>query len=93
MTTVAESAAKTASEYTEPIRAAVHDGLRDVRRAVAAGRHAVEDCADETAIQVRRHPFASLGMAAAVGLLAGGVIGFLLGRPGCERAAQSGTQP
>ncbi len=81
MTTVAESVAKAASEYTEPIRAAVHENVRDVRRAVAAGRHAVEDCTDATVFQVRRHPFASLAIAAGVGALAGCVIGFTLRRP------------
>jgi ElaB/YqjD/DUF883 family membrane-anchored ribosome-binding protein len=81
MTTVAESVAKAASEYTEPFRTAVHDNVRDVRRAVAAGRHAVEDYTDATVVQVRRHPFASLAIAAGVGALVGCVIGFTLRRP------------
>ena len=59
MTTVADSLVKAASEYTDPIRAAVNENVREVRRAVAAGRHAVEDCADATTLQVRRHPFGS----------------------------------
>jgi ElaB/YqjD/DUF883 family membrane-anchored ribosome-binding protein len=80
MTTVAESVAKAASDYTEPLQAAVRENLRDVRRAVAAGRHAVEDCTDATVVQVRRHPFASLGIAAGIGALVGCGIGFTLGR-------------
>jgi ElaB/YqjD/DUF883 family membrane-anchored ribosome-binding protein len=80
MTTVAESVAKAASDYTEPLQAAVRENLRDVRRAVAAGRHAVEDCTDATALQVRRHPFASIGIAAGIGALVGCVIGLTLGR-------------
>jgi ElaB/YqjD/DUF883 family membrane-anchored ribosome-binding protein len=83
--------AKAASEYTEPIRAAVTENVRDVRRAVVAGRHAVEDCADATVGQVRRHPFASLGIATGVGMLAGCVIGFTLGRLGRDRSANSGS--
>jgi hypothetical protein len=50
--------------------------MRDVRRAVVAGRQAVEDCAAEATIQVRRHPFVSLGIAASVGTLFGCLIGF-----------------
>jgi ElaB/YqjD/DUF883 family membrane-anchored ribosome-binding protein len=80
MTTVTESAAQTVRDYAEPVRAAVGEGLRDARRAVVAGRHAVEDCAAEATIQVRRHPFASLGIAAGVGTLFGCMIGFTVGR-------------
>jgi ElaB/YqjD/DUF883 family membrane-anchored ribosome-binding protein len=90
MACVAESVSKAASEFTEPIRAAVNENIRDVKRAVVAGRHAVEDCADATVGQVRRHPFASLAIAAGVGMLAGCVIGFTLRRPG-GRSAKSGS--
>jgi ElaB/YqjD/DUF883 family membrane-anchored ribosome-binding protein len=55
------------------------------RGAVVAGRHAVEDCAAEATIQVRRHPVVSLGIAAGVGALAGCVIGFAIGRLGGRR--------
>lgn len=91
MTTVTESVAEAASEYTEPIVAAIHENLRDVRRTIAAGRHAVEDYADATAIQLRRHPFVSLGIAAGVGMLVGCVIGFSVGRPGTRRSVASGS--
>ena len=87
MKTVTESVAEAASEYTEPILAAIHENLREVRRTVAAGRHAVEDCADATAIQLRRHPFVSLGIAAGFGVLVGCVIGFTVGRPDSRRSA------
>lgn len=80
MTTVADRVTKAASEYAEPIRAAVHDNLRDARRAVAAGRHALEDCTDATALNVRRHPFVSIGLAAGIGALAGCVMGFTYAR-------------
>ena len=85
MATVTESAAKAVRQYTEPVRAAVDENMRDVRRAVVAGRHAVEDCAAETTVRVRRHPFASLGIAAGVGALFGCVIGFAVGRTGDRR--------
>ena len=85
MTTVTESAAQTVRDYAEPVRAAVEENLRDVRRAVVAGRHAVEDCAAEATVQVRRHPFVSLAIAAGVGLLVGGAIGFAAHRVGSRR--------
>jgi ElaB/YqjD/DUF883 family membrane-anchored ribosome-binding protein len=80
MATVTESAANAVREFAEPIRAAVDENIRDVRRAVVAGRHAVEDCTAETVIQVRRHPFVSLGVALGAGILAGCLIGFTVGR-------------
>jgi ElaB/YqjD/DUF883 family membrane-anchored ribosome-binding protein len=80
MATVIESAADAVREYTEPVRAAVEENLRDVRRAVVAGRHAVEDCTAEATVQVRRHPFVSLGIAVGVGTLFGCMIGFTAGR-------------
>jgi len=85
MATVTESAAKAVRDYTEPVRAAVDENMRDVRRAVVAGRHAVEDCAAEATVQVRRHPFMSLGTAVGVGTLFGCLIGFTVGRFGGRR--------
>lgn len=85
MATVTESAAKAVRDYAEPVRAAVEENLRDVRRAVVAGRYAVEDCAAETALQIRRHPFVALGVVAGIGTLVGGLIGFTIGRLGVRR--------
>jgi ElaB/YqjD/DUF883 family membrane-anchored ribosome-binding protein len=85
MATVTESAAGAIREYGEPVRAAVEENLRDVRRAVVAGRHAAEDCAAETTRRVRRHPFAALSLAAGLGGLLGGLIGFAIGRVGGGR--------
>jgi ElaB/YqjD/DUF883 family membrane-anchored ribosome-binding protein len=87
MATVTESAAKAVRQYTEPVLAAVEENMRDVRRAVVAGRHAVEDRAAEATAQVRRHPFVSLGIAAGVGTLFGGLIGFTIGRFGGRRTS------
>jgi ElaB/YqjD/DUF883 family membrane-anchored ribosome-binding protein len=86
MATVTESAAKAVRDYTEPVRAAVDENMRDVRRAVVAGRHAVEDCAAEATVQVRRHPFMSLAIAVGAGTLFGCLIGFTAGRFGARRS-------
>lgn len=80
MTTESQCVSKAAIDYVEPIRAAVHAKARDVRRAATAGYQAVEDCADASALQVRRHPLAAVGIAAGVGLLVGCVIGFVVDR-------------
>ena len=85
MTTVTESAAQAVRDYAKPVRAAVEENIRDVRRAVVAGRHAAEDCAAEATVQVRRHPFMSLGVAVGVGTFFGCVIGFTVGRFGGRR--------
>ena len=88
MATVIESAANVAREYAEPVRAAVEENIRDIRRAVVAGRHAVEDCADEAVIQVRRHPIGSLGLAVAIGTLFGCLIGYAAARAAGARRSR-----
>ena len=88
MTSVIEPAVNAAREYAEPVRAAVEENIRDIRRAVVAARRAVEDCADETAIQVRRHPIGSLGLAVAIGTLFGCLIGYTAGRLGGGRLSR-----
>jgi ElaB/YqjD/DUF883 family membrane-anchored ribosome-binding protein len=85
MTTATEAAAQAVREYAAPIRAAVEENLREVQRAVVGARQAVEDGAADATVQVRRHPFVSLGVAAAVGLLVGGLIGLTAGRFGERR--------
>jgi ElaB/YqjD/DUF883 family membrane-anchored ribosome-binding protein len=87
MATMTESAAKVVRNYAEPAMAAVEENVRDLRRAVAAGRHAAEDYAAETTKQVRRHPFAALGVAVGFGAVFGCLIGFGAGWFGGRRAA------
>jgi ElaB/YqjD/DUF883 family membrane-anchored ribosome-binding protein len=86
MATVTESAAKAVKECAEPLRAAVDETMRDVRRTIAAGRRAVEDRADEAVIQVRRHPFMSMGVAVGAGMVLGCLCGFTIGRFSRPRA-------
>lgn len=56
MATMMESTTKTIKEHAGPALEVLEENVRDVRRAVVAGRHTVEDCAAETTLQVRRHP-------------------------------------
>jgi ElaB/YqjD/DUF883 family membrane-anchored ribosome-binding protein len=87
MATMTESATKAIKEHAGPTLEALEEDVRDVRRAVVAGRHAVEDCAAETTLQVRRHPFMAVGLAVGIGSLVGCVVGFTLGRRGRARAS------
>jgi len=82
MTTIAESVAKAAGDYAEPVCDTVRENVRNVRRTIAYGRRAVEDGTDATALRVRRHPFASIGIAAGIGLLVGCVVGWAIERRG-----------
>jgi ElaB/YqjD/DUF883 family membrane-anchored ribosome-binding protein len=88
MATIMESAAKGVRAHAEPIREAVEENFRDIRRAVVTGRHALEDAGDQATIQVRRHPFLSLGVAVGIGTLFGCLIGFAAGRYGGGRTSR-----
>ena len=87
MATVMESTTKTIRGHAGPALEALEENVRDVRRAVVAGRHAVEDCAAETTLQVRRHPFMTVGLAVGIGSLVGCLVGFALGRHGHSRTS------
>jgi ElaB/YqjD/DUF883 family membrane-anchored ribosome-binding protein len=50
--------------------------MRAARRAATHARHAAEDFGAEAALEVRRHPLAAVGTAAAAGVFAGLLIGF-----------------
>jgi ElaB/YqjD/DUF883 family membrane-anchored ribosome-binding protein len=88
MATMMESTTKTIREHAGPAVEALEENVRVVRRAVVAGRHAVEDCAAETTLQVRRHPFMVVGLAVGIGSLFGCLVGFALGRRGRSRASE-----
>jgi ElaB/YqjD/DUF883 family membrane-anchored ribosome-binding protein len=87
MATMIESTTKTIREHAEPALEALEENVREVRRAVVAGRQAIEDCTDEATLQVRRHPFMALGLAVGVGTLFGGLVGFTFGRRGRNRTS------
>ena len=80
MATTTESATKVLREHGEPALQALEENVREVRRAAAAGRRAVEDCTAEATLQVRRHPFLAVALAAGAGTLVGCLAGFTIGR-------------
>ena len=82
MATMTESATKAIREHTGPALEALEENVRNARRAVVAGRQAVEDCAAETTREVQRHPFMTVGLAVGIGGLVGCLVGFTLGRRG-----------
>ena len=86
MTTI-ESAREYVAERVNPAVESVKGNVRDARRAMTHGQHAVEDFAASTALQVRRRPLAAVALAALSGVLTGCMFGFVLGyrlrpRPG-----------
>lgn len=66
-------------ERLAPARDAVDERVRQGRRAFVRGQHAAEDAASAATVIVRRRPLRAVMVAAAVGALAGGVIGLGFG--------------
>ena len=88
MATMTESATKAIREHAGPALEAIEENVRDVRRAVVAGRQTVEDYTAEATLQVRRHPFMAVGLAVGVGTLFGCLVGFTIGRCGWNRTSE-----
>jgi ElaB/YqjD/DUF883 family membrane-anchored ribosome-binding protein len=88
MATVTESAKEVIREYAEPALEAIEANVRDAKRAVVAGRQAVEDCTAEATLQVRRHPFMAVGLAVGGGALFGCLVGFAFGRRRWNRPSE-----
>jgi hypothetical protein len=71
-----ETVRETVAERLSP---AFEESVRDARRAITQGQYAVEDFAAGTALQVRRHPLASVLLAGVAGGLSGWMCGFVFG--------------
>jgi ElaB/YqjD/DUF883 family membrane-anchored ribosome-binding protein len=80
-----ETAKEAVSERLNPALESLEQKLHDARRAMAHGRRAAEDVLDGATLQIRRHPLSSTALAATVGILAGCVMGFALGRQAGHR--------
>ena len=72
------SATKATRKQARRAPDAPEENVRNLRRAVVAGRNAAEDWAAETTLQIWRRPFTAVGLAVGVGCL----LGFTLGRYG-----------
>ena len=79
MATVRATMAEDVRERFIPAIDAVENTMREGRRAFARGQRAVEDAADVAALRIRQHPFATVVGAAAIGAVAGALIGLLGG--------------
>ena len=76
----AAQAARTAEPCRWPTIESVEENLRQARHAVNTARHATEDAMGEAAQNIRRHPLRAVGVAAVVGVVAGALAGFGVGR-------------
>jgi ElaB/YqjD/DUF883 family membrane-anchored ribosome-binding protein len=62
-----------------PALESLDENVREARRALTHGRHAAEDLAAATVLQVRRHPLTAIALAGTVGAMAGCLMGFVFG--------------
>lgn len=65
------------SKIRSIVTGAVEDGVRSANQAIRHGRYAAEDALDEAKHTVKQRPFQSVGMAFAVGLVAGGLLSWI----------------
>ena len=77
--TGAATAVDAIKERLVPALDAFDETARRGRRAFVRGQHAAEDAAAAATVIVRRRPLRAVMVAAAVGALTGGVIGFGFG--------------
>lgn len=66
-------------ERLSPALETLDENVRRGRRLIVEGRDAAEDAAAAAALQVTRHPFGTVLVAAGVGALMGGLLGLALG--------------
>ena len=62
-----------------PTLESVERTVQTARRAVTDARQATEELAEGTAVKVRQYPLTAIGLAAAAGILVGGVAGLAYG--------------
>jgi len=79
MSTILETVRDAVGERVNPAVDALDTHVRDARRAITQGQHAVEDCAAGAALQVRRRPLTAIALAGMSGALAGMAFGLIVG--------------
>lgn len=67
------------SKVAEQVRRTVDSAYDDVTRNVRRAKQVAEDAIDESRYGIKRHPFASVGVAALAGLVTGLAIGWWAG--------------
>jgi ElaB/YqjD/DUF883 family membrane-anchored ribosome-binding protein len=71
----AEHVAHEASRLKAVAAEAVEGGMRATKRAITHGLHDLDDLRDSAAYRIRRAPLMTVGLALAVGILLGAVVG------------------
>jgi|APDOM4702015118_1054815.scaffolds.fasta_scaffold41647_1 ElaB/YqjD/DUF883 family membrane-anchored ribosome-binding protein len=74
------AATETIKEHFVPALEMCEENVRQARLAFVKGKEAAEDLAAAARLEARRHPFRAAAVVAGVGALAGGLIGFAVGR-------------
>ncbi len=80
---VNEQIAETAEEAARLRDAVIHaieDGIEEARRMAKRGKNVAQEVMDDAEANVRHHPLTTVGVAAIGAFVAGGLVGFLLGR-------------
>jgi ElaB/YqjD/DUF883 family membrane-anchored ribosome-binding protein len=67
------------AKVAEEVRRTVDSAYDDVSRNVRKARRAAEEAIDDSRREIKRRPFASVGLAAAAGLVTGLAIGWWIG--------------
>jgi ElaB/YqjD/DUF883 family membrane-anchored ribosome-binding protein len=86
MKTTVESARDAVAERLAPALESLDQDLRNARRAIRQGRRMSQDAVDDASLRVRQRPLTSVALAAAIGALAGCLIGLAFGRRARRRA-------
>jgi ElaB/YqjD/DUF883 family membrane-anchored ribosome-binding protein len=71
--------AKVAEEVRRTVDSAYEDVSRNVRKAKRVAENAIEDVIDDSRREIKRRPFAAVGIAALAGLVTGLAIGWWAG--------------
>ena len=72
-----EDVAREVSKIRSIVADAVEDGVRSARQAIKHGRYAAEDVIEEAQHAVKQRPLQAMGIAFAVGALAGSFLAWI----------------
>ena len=78
----------TAEEAKVEAKARVLDAVEEAKRAIAKGKHQVEDLRDTATYKIKKAPLASVGIGFAAGILLGALFGVV-----AVKAAKKDAKP